>query len=137
MLISHGDTLNLPVEEIAADEILTASGIFPLDEIPTEHLDLPSLALESTARQTVGLSDRQTGDLYFSLQGIINCLTRFSDIPRDLTCFSAYDRYCRPTNDNGEEPEEDHLVVGEVFQKYMLKNNEPFLFYCNIPPYTK
>lgn len=121
MLISHGDKLKLPVEEIAADEILTASGIFPLDEIPTEHLDISDLPLESTARQT----------------GIINCLTRFSDIPRDLTCFSAYDRYCRPVTDGGEEPEEDHLVVGEVFKKYMLKNNEPFLFYCNIPPYTK
>ena len=71
------------------------------------------------------------------LQGIINCLTRFSDIPRDLTCFSAYDRYCRPVSEGGEEGEEDHLVVGEVFKKYMLKNNEPFLFYCNIPPYTK
>ena len=53
MLISHGDKLELPVEEIAADEILTASGIFPLDEIPTEHLDIPDLLLESTARQTV------------------------------------------------------------------------------------
>ena len=56
MLISHGDKLNLPVEEIAADEILTASGIFPLDEIPTEHLDMPDLPLESTARQTVRTS---------------------------------------------------------------------------------
>ena len=54
MLISHGDRLKLPVEEIAADEILTASGIFPLDEIPTEHLDISDLPLESTARQTVG-----------------------------------------------------------------------------------
>ena len=53
MLISHGDRLELPVEEIAADEILTASGIFPLDEIPTEHLDIQDLPLESTARQTV------------------------------------------------------------------------------------
>ena len=54
MLISHGDKMTLPVEEIAADEILTASGIFPLDEIPSEHLDLSDLALDSTARQTVG-----------------------------------------------------------------------------------
>ena len=58
MLISYGDKLNLPVEEIAADEILNASGIFPLDEIPTEHLDLTGLPLESTARQTVGLSNQ-------------------------------------------------------------------------------
>ena len=59
MLISHGDTLNLPVEDINADEILTASGIFPLDEIPTEHLNLTELSLESTARQTVTLSNRK------------------------------------------------------------------------------
>ena len=53
MLLSRGEKLNLPVEEIAADEILTASGIFPLDEIPTEQLDVFGLPLESTARQTV------------------------------------------------------------------------------------
>ena len=29
------------------------------------------------------------------------------------------------------------LFVGEVFEKYMLKSNEPFLFYCSIPPYTR
>ena len=138
MLLSRGEKLNLPVEEIAADEILTASGIFPLDEIPTEQLDVFGLPLESTARQTV-LSLVVLLEFYdiCILKGIINCLTRFSDIPKDLTCFSAYDRYCRPSIHGREEQEDDHLLVGEVFQKYMLKNNEPFLFYCNIPAYTK
>ena len=25
------------------------------------------------------------------LQGVINCMTRLSDVTRDLTCFSSYD----------------------------------------------
>ena len=36
----------------------------------------------------------------------------------------------------GKEDSTD-LFVGEVFQKYMLKSTEPFLFYCSIPPYTR
>ena len=32
---------------------------------------------------------------------------------------------------------EDSLVVAEVFQKYLLRNNEPFLFYCRVPPYAR
>ena len=56
MLVDHGDKLQLPAEEVAADDLLTASGIFPLDEIPPEHLNMPDLPLESTARQTVNMS---------------------------------------------------------------------------------
>ena len=32
---------------------------------------------------------------------------------------------------------EDSLVVAEIFQKYLLRNNEPFLFYCRIPAYAR
>ena len=28
-------------------------------------------------------------------------------------------------------------LVAEVFQKYLLRNNEPFLFYCRVPPYAR
>lgn len=121
MLVTHGEGLNLPEEDLPADSLLEATGVFPLDEIPTEHLNMPNLAVDSTARQ----------------MGIINCLTRFSDGPRDLTCFSAYDRYCKPVPETGEPEDDENLVVGEIFKKYMLNHNEPFLFYCNVPPYTK
>ena len=32
---------------------------------------------------------------------------------------------------------EDSLVVAEIFQKYLLRNNEPFLFYCRVPAYAR
>ena len=50
---------------------------------------------------------------------------------QELTCFSSYDKYTR----TGQM--EDSLVVAEVFQKYLLRNNEPFLFYCRVPPYAR
>jgi hypothetical protein len=35
------------------------------------------------------------------------------------------------------QKDEPSLTVSEIFQKYMLKNTEPFLFYCRVPPYTR
>ena len=31
----------------------------------------------------------------------------------------------------------DIFTVTDVFEKYMMKNTEPFLFYCSVPPYTR
>jgi len=105
----------LPPEEIQAEQMMAAGGIFPIDEVPNEQLNIPNLSIDSTARQT----------------GVVRCLTRMSDSTKELTCFSSYDRYSK----TGQM--EDSLVVAEVFQKYLLRNNEPFLFYCRIPPYAK
>jgi len=58
-------------------------------------------------------------------------MTRMSDYSKDLTCFSSYDLYSKAGH------LEERLVVSEIFQKYLLRNNEPFLFYCRIPAYTK
>jgi hypothetical protein len=44
---------------------------------------------------------------------------------------------CFATRYKDSQKEEPSLTVSEIFQKYMLKNTEPFLFYCKIPPYTR
>ena len=73
-----------------------------------------------------------------------------SDTERELTCFSAYDKYTRYSVGTTVQYStvqyrdlcrtgqvEDSLVVAEIFQKYLLRNNEPFLFYCRIPAYAR
>jgi len=92
------------------------AAIYPLEESTCgEDASQELLGHESTARQ----------------KGIISCRTRMSATVKELTCFSAYDSYSHIGKSG------INVTVGEVFEKYMLKNSEPFLFYCSVPPYSR
>ena len=103
------------------------------EELPADQLGLADLPSQSTARQTVSqnISQNIGRPRQCVMQGVLSCLTRMSDYIKDLTCFSSYDLYSKAGH------LEERLVVSEIFQKYLLRNNEPFLFYCRIPAYTK
>ncbi|XP_023341846.1 uncharacterized protein LOC111711681 isoform X2 [Eurytemora carolleeae] len=103
-------------KELQDDDFWGWGGVFPLEELPQEDDRVQDLPMTSSARQ----------------KGIISCTTRMTAAPKELTCFSSYDRYSRCKHEETMD-----LFVGEVFEKYMLKSTEPFLFYCSIPPYTR